>query len=198
MLLYPLSLADLDEICALLSNRLDACFSDTLSVSPAEAFGMLVRVLRVYHEDGALPEKVFMRNVIGPTSPIPEKPEQDDVNSAELLKSLRLIDRVIDNEQSIPSSIEIEGITVGPGQFLNGLRSLYMATRQKQSPQSLPLSGPNLPVIANEPFFMEKTLTKDRYPEGFEGRMICQMCRLQSWSWKPAVNLSWPSSLPRS
>jgi len=80
-------------------------------------------------------------------------------------------------------------MTVGPGQFLNGLRSLYMATRQKQSPQSVSLSGPNLPVIASEPFFMEKTLTKDRYPEGFEGRSICQMCRLQSWSWKPAVNL---------
>lgn len=27
------------------------------------------------------------------------------------------------------------------------------------------------------------------YPEGFEGRRICQMCRLQSWSWKPAMNL---------
>ena len=65
--------------------------SDTLSVSPAEAFGMLVRVLRVYHEDDALPAKVFMRNLIGPPSPIPDKPEQSDVNSAELLKSLRLI-----------------------------------------------------------------------------------------------------------
>jgi len=144
-------------------------------------------VLRVYHEDGALPEKVFMRNVIGPTSSIPEKPGPGDVNPAAMLRSLRLIDRAIDNEQSIPSSIEIADITVGPGQFLNGLRSLYMATRKKQSPQSLTLSGPNLPVIADEPFFMEKTLTKDRYLKGFEGRKICQMCRLQSWSWKPAV-----------
>jgi hypothetical protein len=128
-----------------------------------------------------------MRNVIGPTSPIPDQPEQGDVTPAELLKSLRLIDRAIDNEQSIPASIEIAGNTVGPGQFLSGLRILYMATRQKQSPQTLTLSGPNLPVIANERFFTEKTLTKDRYPEGFEGRRICQMCRLQSWSWKPAV-----------
>jgi hypothetical protein len=48
-----LSLPELDEVCALLSDRLDAYVSDTLSVSPAEAFGMLVRVLRVYHEAGA-------------------------------------------------------------------------------------------------------------------------------------------------
>ncbi len=184
-----LSLRDLDEVCALLSTRLDAYVSDTLSVSPAEAFGMLVRILRVYHEGGALPAKVFMRNLIGPTSPIPNKTDQRDVSSAELLKSLRLIDRAMDNEQSVPASIEIAGKTVGPGQFLNGLRSLYVATRKKQSPQTLTLSGSNLPVIANEPFFMEKTLTKDRYPEGFEGRRLCQMCRLQSWSWKPAVTL---------
>jgi hypothetical protein len=184
-----LSLAELDEVCALLGERLDAYVSDRYSVSPAEAFGMLVQVLRAYHEDGALPEKVFMRNVIGPTSPIPEKPGQGNANSAAMLSSLRRIDRAIDNEQSIPSSIEIAGITVGPGQFLNGLRSLYVATRKKRSPQALPLSGQNLPVIASEPFFMEKTMTKDRYPEGFEGRRICQMCRLQSWSWKPAVDI---------
>ncbi|GEM_PF-1682919 len=185
-----LSMHELDDVCALLSNRLDAYVSDTLSVSPAEAFGMLVRVLRIYHEDGVLPEKVFMRNVIGPTSPLPVKPGQGSANSTAMLKSLRLIDRAIDNEQSVPSSIEIEGIKVGPGQFLNGLRSLYMAIRKKQSPQTLALAGPNLPVIANEPFFMEKTLTKDRYPKGFEGRNICQMCRLQSWSWKPALTLA--------
>ena len=185
-----LSLRELDEVCALLSNRLDAYVSNTLSVSPAEAFGMLVRVLRVYHENGALPEKVFTRNLIGPTSSIPDKPEQGHATSAAMLKSLPLIDRVIDNEQSIPASIEIAGKTVGPGQFLNGLRSLYQATRKKRSLQSLTLSGSNLPVIANDPFFMEKTLTKDRYPEGFEGRRICQMCRLQSWSWKPAINLN--------
>ena len=164
-----LSLRELDEVCALLSNRLDAYVSDTLSVSPAEAFGMLVRVLRVYHEAGTLPKKVFMRNVIGPTSPIPDQPEQGDVSSAELLKSLRLIDRAIDNEQSIPASIAIAGKTVGPGQFLNGLRSLYIATRKKQSPESLPLSGPNLPVIANEPFFTEKNAHQRPLPGRLRG-----------------------------
>jgi len=184
-----LSLSELDNVCALLSTRLDTYVTDTVSVSPAEAFGILVRVLRGYHENGELPAKVFMRNVIGPTSPIPRQPDQGDVSSAELLKSLRLIDRAIDNEQSIPASIEIAGRTVGPGQFLNGLRSLYVASRKKHSPQSVTLSGPSLPAIATEPFFMDETLTKDRYPEGFEGRRICQMCRLQSWSWKPAVSL---------
>jgi hypothetical protein len=182
-----LSLRQLDDVCALLSHRLDAYVGDTLSVSPAEIFGMLVRVLRVYHEDGALPELVFMRNVIGPTAPISDSSEQVDVNKAELLASLQRIDRAIDADHSIPSSIEVAGATVGPGQWLQGLRSLYEATRENRSLPTVMLSGVNLPVIADEPFFMEETFTKASYPDGFEGRNVCQMCRLQSWSWKPAV-----------
>lgn len=182
-----LDLSDLDRVCALLGDRLDAYVDDTLSVSPAEAFGMLVRVLRAYHEDGAMPEQVFMRTVIGPTSLIPEKPADCTVRSSSVFEALRLIDRALDGEQSIPSSIEIEGTTVGPGQVLRGLCSLYAAVRKGQTPESVELAGPNLPVIADEPFFTQEIFTREIYTEGFEGRNICKMCRLQSWSWKPAV-----------
>lgn len=184
-----LGLRELDDVCELLSERLDAYVSDALSVSPAEAFGMLVRVLRTYHEDGALPEKVFMRNIIGPTSLIPERLEDGTERSSSVFKTLRSIDRALDGEQAIPSSIEIDGITVGPGQMLQGLLELYGATRTGQTLESLRLAGPNLPVIADEPFFVQEIFTREIYPEGFEGRNICKMCRLQSWSWKPAVRV---------
>jgi hypothetical protein len=184
-----LDLRELDKVCELLGERLDAYVSDALSVSPAEAFGMLVRVLRTYHEDGALPEKVFMRNVIGPTSPIPERLGEGAVRSSAVLEALRSIDRALDGDQSVPSSAEIDGITVGPGQMLHGLRNLYAAARAGQKPESVELSGPNLPIIADESFFMQETFTREIYPEGFEGRNICRMCRLQSWSWKPAVRV---------
>ena len=81
----------------------------------------------------------------------------------------------------------MEGITVGPGQVLNGLRSLYAAVREGQAPKSVELTGPNLPLIAGEPFFTQEIFTREIYTEGFEGRSICKMCRSQSWSWKPAV-----------
>ena len=71
--------------------------------------------------------------------------------------------------------------------MLQGLRRLYEAARTGRTLQSVELAGPNLPVIAGEPFFSEETFTRDIYPDGFEGRNICRMCRLQSWSWKPAV-----------
>jgi len=182
-----LGLPELDEVCALLGDRLDAYVSDTLSVSPAEAFGMLVRVLRAYHENGALPDKVFMRNIIGPTSLMPDKLADCAARSSSVFEALRSVDRALDGEQSVPSSIEIDGTTVGPGQLLHGLRSLYTAARKGQAPKSVELAGPNLPVIADEPFFTQETFTREIYTEGFEGRNICKMCRLQSWSWKPAL-----------
>ncbi len=184
-----LGLRELDKIRELLSERLDAYVGDALSVSPAEAFGMLVRVLRTYHEDGALPEKVFMRNVIGPTSLIPDTLKDGMVRSSAIFQALRSIDRALDGDLSVPSSIEIDGITVGPGQMLRGLRNLYAAARTRQTPESVELSGPNLPVVADESFFAQETFTREIYPEGFEGRNICKMCRLQSWSWKPAVRV---------
>ena len=49
---------------------------------------------------------------------------------------------------------------------------------------------PVLPVVAAEPFFKHETFTREIYPDGFDGRNICKMCRLQSWSWKPAVRAS--------
>lgn len=182
-----LSLSELDRVCSLLSERLDAFVGDTLSVSPAEAFGMFVRVLRVFHEEGALPDRVFMRNVIGPTAPIPERLEGGVARASSVLKTLRSLDRTLDGEPFVPSSIEIDGWTVGPGQMLHGLRSLYNAARKKQALESVELSGPNLPVVADEPFFAQEVFTREIYTEGFEGRNICKMCRLQSWSWKPAV-----------
>jgi len=184
-----LGLRELDEVVAFLDERLDAYVSDKLSVSPAEAFGMLVRVLRTYHEDGALPEKVFMRNVIGPTSLIPEGLGHGVVRSPSVFEALRSIDRTLDDEPSIPCSVEVDGVTVGPGQMLHSLRDLYTAARAGQTPESVELTGPNLPVIADEPFFAQETFTREIYPEGFEGSNICKMCRLQSWSWKPALRV---------
>ena len=185
-----LGLGELDDVCSLLTRRLDAYVSDTLSVSPAEAFGMLVRVLRTYHEDGTLPDRVFMRNVIGPTSLIPERVGVGAVRSSSVFEAMRSIDRALDGEQAVPSSVEIEGNRVGPGQVLGGLRSLYAAARKGQAPESVELAGPNLPVVAAEPFFKHETFTREIYPDGFDGRNICKMCRLQSWSWKPAVRAS--------
>ena len=42
------------------------------------------------------------------------------------------------------------------------------------------------PESAKDPAFAEETWTRDIYPDGFTGREICRLARLQSWSFRPA------------
>lgn len=43
-----------------------------------------------------------------------------------------------------------------------------------------------LPVSAAEPAFSEESWTRDIYPNGFTGKNICRLARLQSWSFRRA------------
>ncbi len=182
-----IALGELDRICTFLRDGLDAYVRPPLSVSPAEAFGVLVRVLRAYHEDGATPERVYMRNLMGPTAQLPHGLADGEVRTQTVLQALHTIDRKLDEDLSVPAAVEFGGRAFGPGQTLKGLSDLYVAIRAEKRPDTVRMAGPNLPGVADEPFFLEETFTRPIYPEGFEGRNICRMARLQSWSWKPAV-----------
>jgi hypothetical protein len=178
---------ELDGICTFLHDRLDAYVRPPLSASPAEMFGVLVRALRVCHEDGATPERVYMRNLIGPTAQLPHGLADGEVRTRTVLESLRRIDRKLDEDLAVPAAVEFGDRAFGPGQTLKGLSDLYVAIRAGKRPDTVRMAGPNLPAVAEETFFAEETFTRPIYPEGFEGRNICRMARLQSWSWKPAV-----------
>ena len=184
------ALDELDRICAFLRDRLDAYVRGPLSASPAEVFGMLVRVLRTFHEDGAAPDRVYMRNLIGPTARIPHGTADAAVRTQAVLGALRTIDRKLDDALAMPAAVELDGRAFGPGQTLRGLCELYVSMRSGKVPDTVHMVGPNLPAIADEPFFAEETFTRPIYTNGFEGRNICVMCRLQSWSWKPAVRVT--------
>lgn len=45
-----------------------------------------------------------------------------------------------------------------------------------------------LPAAASEPAFCEETWTRDIYPDGFTGKNICRLARLQSWSFRRVEN----------
>ena len=48
----------------------------------------------------------------------------------------------------------------------------------------------NLPeAAAAEPEYLEKTWTRDIYPENFTGKEICRLSTLQSWSFRPAEKM---------
>lgn len=185
-----IELPELDLLCRFLTRAIDAYATAQRSVSPAEAFGLLVRVLRVWSETGQLPSRVFVRNVIGPTGPIAKHGADRKVQYADFRTALPIVDRELEISGALPVTAKVGGFDVGPGQFLRGLIQLYLGIRSGQKPGDILLSGENLPEISREVYFQEVGFTrKGLYPDDFTGRSICALSLAQSWSWKPAVKV---------
>lgn len=186
-----LELPDLDPLGRALARSLDAYATTAFSVSPAEAYGILVRVLRTWRETGKLPSRVFARKIIGPKAPIPAGLPDKAVRTEDLLNVLAKVDRELDIAGALPVTVEVGGATVGPGQLLQGLVAVYQGLRAGRPVTEVNLAGANLPEVAKEPYFQATGFTrKGLYPDDFTGAKTCAMSRVQSWSWKPAVPVS--------
>lgn len=184
-----LDLTDVDPLGRSLARSLDAYATTTFSVSPAEAFGIVVRILRTWRETGKLPTKVFARKIIGPKAPIPTGLPDKTVRASELLDAVAKIDRELDISGAMPVTVNVGGATVGPGQLLQGLLAVYQGIRSEKPIAEVTLAGENLPEVAQEPYFKMTGFTrKGLYPDDFTGAKTCAMARAQSWSWKPAVS----------
>ena len=128
-----------------------------------------------------------MRSLIGPTEERLSSVPACSVRSEGLLDSLPGIDRAMDDDGFIPAGIDIDGRILGTGQWLQCLANLYVRLRAgEQTIPEIACPADSLPAIANDPFFQQTGFTRKVYPEGFTGERICRLCRLQSWSWKPA------------
>ena len=186
-----IDLQELDRICGFMEQAIDAYGTDTLSVSPAEVFGVVIRVLRVWHETGHLPAKVFVRNLIGPRAPVAEEPVSHTAAFQAIAGLLPALDRDIEISGAMPATVVVGDVQVGPGQLLRGLLKLYADIRAGRPQGDVRLSGENLPLIAKEPYFQTTSYTRiGKYPDDFTGKNICALSRAQSWSWKPAVRRS--------
>lgn len=185
-----IDLTAVDRLASQLTQSLDAYVADGYSISPAEAFGVMARLLRVWRETNRLPERVFVRNLIGPRAPVPEAEPELQAEVRALRDVWPAIDREMEISGAMPVSCTIGERRVGPGALLRGMISLYGAIRQNRMPAAVTLTGGNLPLIAQEEFFKETGFNRvGLYPPDFTGQQICALSRAQSWSWKPAVKL---------
>lgn len=186
-----LTLSEVDELGRFLARSLDAYATPRFSLSPAEAFGVVARMLRVRAETGRFPERVFVRNLIGPRAEV--LPVRPDCRVAEkdLTDLLIGLDRELEISGALPVTVALAGTTMGPGQLLRGLVALYENARAGRAPEPVACAGENLPEIAREGYFQQTGFTRaGLYPADFTGRNICALSRAQAWSWKPAVRVS--------
>ena len=183
-----LTMQEMDRVAQKLTDAIDAVSLEEGSVSPAEAAGLLARVLPNRRETKTWPEQIAVRSLIGPTEECSGILPACSIQTESLLDGLKGIDRAMDDDGFIPAEIDVGGRILGPGQWLQCLARLYVRLRagEKTSPE-IECPADSMPKIADDPFFRQTVFTRPIYPRGFTGERICRLCRLQSWSWKPAI-----------
>jgi len=183
-----IELAEVDRLVRHLESSLDAYVTVGYSISPAEAFGVMARVLRGWRATNRLPERVFVRNLIGPRAPVPEAGPEMKAEVRGLRDLWPAMDREMEISGAMPETVGVGSQRIGPGQILRGMISLYGAIRRGEALESVTLAGGNLPEIAKDEFFRETGFNRvGIYPPEFTGQQICALSRAQSWSWKPAL-----------
>ena len=157
--------------------------------SPAEIAALIVRALAHVGEHGTLPDCVPVRQPLGPTETAAASAGTHHVSADVVLHAAQSLDRDVSFYGRFPAVIDFGGGTNVP----LGAAVLAMAglldplARPGTRPGRVAFGeAPGYPVVAAEPYFREDRFTKPSYPEGFTGRNLCQDCRLQSWTYRPA------------
>ncbi len=159
-------------------------------LSLAEVFGLAVACLREVREAGALPGRAPWRRILGP---VETAPAADGVGFASeagaFLEAVAALDRDLSFFQRMPARVWIAGRSVPVAAVCKAaLAALQriVAEGRLSGPVAIE-DAPDVPAIAREAYFSETEWTRPIYPPGFTGQGICAQCRLQSWSYKPAV-----------
>ena len=188
--------AQMSDAANFYSKDLNAYVTDTFALSPAEAFGLFVRALRLWQGNGVLPGTVCVRDILGPLHSSSAAMFKQNIPIPLLSGFFRNLDIKLDDNAVVPSDVVLEGMIISPGQFLQLMAKIYLLIAGNNTfPESFEVQGDNFPRISTVPFFQQKTLThydaqgNSLYPEGFTGADICKVCCLQSWTWKPAVRI---------
>lgn len=159
-------------------------------LSPAEQLGMATWALASYVRTGQLPDAIPFRVLLGPVEPLPVAGAVQCTPFTAFANELQRIDREMDFYGRIPACIDVAGVKVSPGTALAGMAGLLAdIARTGRAPEQVQWQPyPAFPVIAQDKYFAETSFTHgDLYPDGFTGQAICEQCRRQSWSYKPAV-----------
>ena len=105
-----------------------------------------------------------------------------------VLAGMQRVDREIDFYQRIPAAIDVEGVTIPLGSCFRAFSTALLELSHGRKPEHVVFEkAPNLPDVADHAYFSAPTFTKPSYPDGFTGTGICDACRRQSWTYKPAM-----------
>ncbi len=160
-------------------------------LSPAEQFGVFVRVATVLAKVGRIPEAVPVRQLFGPPKTPPTEIQRGEASLEDFLNAVIFADEFCTKTGCVPDQIPVGRQSVGPNALMQAIARLLKSWQtNRSSPASIPLNGvPELPKIADEPQFRNYRFkgTWIIFPPDFEGLRTLEHIRLQTWTIKPAV-----------
>jgi len=143
--------------------------------SPAEVFGVL-NFLVAHGPKDSTP----VRRLLGPVSEAPALAAGFTAKRAEVEKAAREVEASL--RTRLPDSVTVAGRALSPGAYLKALAAYLLGKGDvKVEP------GDESPAAAKLPIFADIRYKWACFPEEFTGENLKRLSRLQSWTYKRAV-----------
>jgi hypothetical protein len=180
------------DLCQLARNVIDNKGIDAEDplASPAQKLDVLARAVLRSTLGEALPTHLILRRVLGPVAPSPPLSEPLTIDRDLSVVFCRTLVGHIDATGHLPTSLTVNGVTLGPGPLLRGIAALYLKT-SRGSPRDWMTFEPAAeePSIAS-PLANELHQHLPNWPPHRTDLRLDNLAlhtRLQSWSLKPAT-----------
>ena len=162
---------------------------DDMTVSAAEAFGMLVNCLAGHVTTGEPPTDALCTPVYNPTSRPPAPARSQSVRWHEFCESVRTVAGYVNRKRQVPSRVELSGGAAAPGDYL---AAVAQALTRLFSGEAAPDEVRIEPAACR---FEERVDTAaaesgwrgSMLPDGFSAPKMVELAKLEAWTLKPAV-----------
>ena len=155
-------------------------------LSPAEVFGAVAYALAELAAGRAVPPRLPVRRLLGPTRTPPRWEGPHTVSGRDVGASAAWVDRFCWSERAVPAAIPIGAEEIGPGTWLQAAARVLRSGGLPSSIEVPP--GEEYPALARGEAFQRVTFTGKwtEFPPDFEGQNVIELARLQTWTAKPA------------
>lgn len=191
---HSLGKSELRLIAKHFGSSTDYFNSETLVLSPSEAFYVIVKALAEWGSTGKVPEQVETMDLLGPLASFRSRGKRR-LKTKDLVDSAGIILKSICVEGYVPSRIDVgDNSELSPQDFLTtASRLLDKMLSNRKAPQVANLSKgkpPNVRYVSAANF--KKACAWKVLPRNFEAPKILEQIKLQAWTLKPARLLGEP------
>jgi len=180
---------DLATIAGELGGGISFIRLGTLSVSAAEAFGLLVNSLNACLTTGKLPEGVSCTAVYNPTERATPLMDKRTVPWDEFATATRDVAAAIARNNSVPNHIPVAGASVSPAEYLGAVARTVQRLIGGNGPES------DITIQPEECRFEDyvddsaaaQSCKSGMMLEGFTAPRLLEFAKLLAWTVKPAI-----------